>query len=272
MATIIDILIDMDLISEEDVEEADQYCAKNGGEPHDALLSLNYVTEEDILFAIGSQTGMDVIDLDNEEISPEVVDQVPKNIAFVHRVMPVAEEDGVVIIALSDPMNAAVLDDLSFMLNKEIRGAISSPDSIDAAIEKYYGAAEDQTMDDALSELGIDVDNMAVVEEGGGQDLENIESASQSAPVVKLLNLILLQAIKDKAADIHLEPFEKEFKVRQRIDGVLYEIMKPPVHLAPALASRVKVMAGLDISERRLPQAGRIELKVGGRPVDIRVS
>lgn len=272
MATIIDILIDMDLISEEDVEEADLYCSKNGGEPHEALLSLNYVTEEDILFAIGSQTGMDVIDLDNEEILPEVVDQVPKNIAFGHRVMPVAEEDGVVIIALSDPMNAAVLDDLSFMLNKEIRGAISSPESIDAAIERYYGAEDDQTMDDALQELGIDVDSMAVVEDGGGQDLENIESASQSAPVVKLLNLILLQAIKDKAADIHLEPFEKEFKVRQRIDGVLYEIMKPPIHLAPALVSRVKVMAGLDISERRLPQDGRIELKVGGRPVDIRVS
>jgi len=261
----------MGIIEPEDVDEAEEHAVKHGSSVEESLLELGYVTEEDLLFAVGQQTGLDVVEIFISEIPEEIVEQIPKTFAETHRVLPVAHEDGIIIVALADPMNAVVLEDLGFMLNREIRGAIASPESIDEAIEHFYGAQESQSMGDLMGELGINLDEVSMIDDatGGAQDLE---AQAGSAPVVKLLNLILLQAIKDKAADIHLEPFEDEFKVRQRIDGVLYEIMSPPIHLAPAIASRVKVMADLNISEHRLPQDGRIELKVGGKPIDIRVS
>jgi type IV pilus assembly protein PilB len=262
----------MDFIDEDDVEEALKVQAKKGGKLGDVLVELGYVTPEDVLFALAEQTGMEVADLDEEEIDPSVIDMIPKSFAETYRVMPVGHEGGVVVVALGDPMNPQVLEDLRFMLNLEVRGAVATQEAIDRAIEHYYGAMDETTFQDALAEAGFDPDDMQVIEDGvaGGEDLE---SMSASTPVVKLVNLILLQAIKDKAADIHLEPFEKVFKVRQRIDGVLYDIKPPPPpHLAKAVASRIKIMAELDIAETRMPQDGRIELNVGGRPVDIRVS
>src|SRR5690606_1388555 len=189
-----------------------------------------------------------------------------------YRVCPVGSEAGVLVVALADPMNPTVLDDLRFMLNLEIRGAVSTKEAVDRAIERYYGAMEDDSLAKAMEEAGFDPDAMEVVDDSG-KKTDDLETMSASTPVVKLVNLILLQAIKDRAADIHLEPFESTFKVRQRIDGVLYDIKPPPPpHLARAVASRIKVMSGLDIAETRMPQDGRIELNVGGRPVDIRVS
>ncbi|MEZ6187789.1 MAG: ATPase, T2SS/T4P/T4SS family [Planctomycetota bacterium] len=268
-----EILIDMGFLEEEDVQEATALQSKRGGKLGEILIQMGLVTEADVVYALGEQLGMDVADLDSQDVQPSVIDLVPKTIAVPHRVCPVEYEDGILIVALADPMNPTVLDDLRFMLNLEIRGAVAIPEAVDRALERYYGGIEDDNALGAAFEEAakFDLDDMEVVD-GKGGDLED-EALSESSPVKKLVNLILLQAIKDRAADIHLEPFEKVFKVRQRIDGVLYEIKPPPPpKLANAIASRIKVMSGLDISEKRLPQDGRIELNVGGKPVDIRVS
>ncbi|MBL4848539.1 MAG: Flp pilus assembly complex ATPase component TadA [Planctomycetes bacterium] len=262
----------MGFVDVEDVNEGLTIQQKKGGKLGDVLIELGYVTPEDILFALAEQTGMEVADLDEEEIDQSVIDLIPKTFAVTYRVVPVGQEAGVIVVALGDPMNPTVLEDLRFMLNLEVRGAVSTPEAIERAIIRYYGPIEETTFQDALAEAGFDPDDMEVLDDvpGGNTDLESMVT---STPVIKLVNLILLQAIRDKAADIHLEPFEKIFKVRQRIDGVLYEIKPPPPpHLARAVASRIKIMANLDIAETRLPQDGRIELNVGGRPVDIRVS
>jgi type IV pilus assembly protein PilB len=267
-----EILMEMGFVDEAQIEEALKIQENEGGKLGDVLVKLGYVAEPDILFALAEQTGMEVADLDDTEVPPECIDMIPKTFAETYRVCPVGYEAGVIVVALGDPMNPTVLDDLRFMLNVEVRGAVSTPEAVDRGIKKYYGGKDDDSLAKAMEEAAnIDPDEVAEVEGKKVQDINDVDVTS--TPVVKLVNLILLQAIKDKAADIHLEPFENNFKVRQRIDGVLYEIKPPPPpHLATALCSRIKVMANLDISERRLPQDGRIELNVGGRPVDIRVS
>ena len=272
-----EILQDMGFVDEAEIEEALSIQQEKGGKLGDILIELGYVTEPDVLFALAEQTKMEVVDLDDTDVPPDVIEMVPKTFAATYRVCPVSFEGGVLVVALADAMNPTVLDDLRFMLNVQIRGAISSPAAIDRAMEKYYPGGTEEAVGDfsaAMAAAGFTAEDMELIE--GGKNLANLEDEAQlaeSSPVKKLVNLILLQAIRDRAADIHLEPFEKVFKVRQRIDGVLYEIKPPPPpHLANAIASRIKVMSGLDIAERRMPQDGRIELNVGGKPVDIRVS
>ena len=266
-----EILMEMGFVDEAEIEEALEVQRRKGGKLGDILIKLGYVSEPDVLFALAEQTGMEVADLDEEEVPDEVIAMIPRTFAETYRVCPVGAEDGVLVVALADPMNPTVLDDLRFMLNLEVRGAVSTKEAVDRAVERYYGAMEDDSLARAMAEAGFDPDDMQLVEDG--KKAEDLEQMSESTPVKKLVNLILLQAIKDQAADIHLEPFESTFKVRQRIDGILYDIKPPPPpHLARAVASRIKVMAQLDIAETRMPQDGRIELNVGGRPVDIRVS
>lgn len=267
-----EILSEMGFVDEAEIDEALQLQMNKGGKLGDLLIELGYVSEPDVLFALAEQTGMEVADLDEEEVTEDVIAMVPKTFATTYRVCPVGYEDGVLIVALADAMNPQVLDDLRFMLNLEIRGAVSVPSAVDRAIERYYGATEETTFAETLAQAGFDPDDVMEVDDEATKG-EDLETMSASTPVIKLVNLILLQAIKDKAADIHLEPFEKSFKVRQRIDGVLYDLKPPPPpHLARAVCSRIKVMSGLDIAEVRMPQDGRIELNVGGTPVDIRVS
>ncbi len=219
---------------------------------------------------MGRQQGMELVDLSNTMIPSEVIAMVDRTIAETYRVMPVKLEDGVLVLALADPLNVNILDDLRFMLNVEVKGAVSDEEEVTAAIEKFYDG-EGDSMESVLGAIGTD-DFELVEDEGKGPDIEQLEKDVNAGPVVKLLNMVLLSAIKDRASDIHLEPFENEFKIRYRVDGVLYEMMPPPVALARAVISRVKVMSNLDIAETRLPQDGRIELNVGGRPIDLRVS
>ncbi|RME74713.1 MAG: type II secretion system protein GspE [Planctomycetota bacterium] len=265
-----EILVEMDLITEHEIEEALEIQRERGGLLGEILIELGYITDKDLLFALGAQSGMEVVDLDELEIPPEVIDMVPVNYCETYGICPVAHDGKVLTIALADPLNVSVLDDLRFLLNCEVQGAVSNREAVERAIRKYYAGQTGDSLAEIMNELGAE--DVMQIEEGGGYSIEDLEKQANSTPVVKLLNLILLQAIKDRASDIHIEPFEKELKVRYRIDGVLYEMMPPPAHLAAALCSRVKVMAKLDISETRLPQDGRIELNIGGRPVDLRVS
>ncbi len=266
------LLKEMELVSEGQIQEGLLVQKERGGALGQILVDLGFVSEDEMLFALGAQAGMDVVNLDDHEIPSEVVAKVSASIANIYRIVPVGIEDGILTVAMADPLNVNILDDLRFMLNCEVEGAVSNEDQITRAIDKYY-AGQTESVDDIIAGLDRNEEMLELVEGSAGKvDLENLEAMSQAAPVVKLLNLILLQAIKDQSADIHLEPFESDFKIRYRVDGVLLEMMPPPPHLALALISRVKVMANLDIAETRLPQDGRIELSIGGKPIDLRVS
>ncbi|MEN8150504.1 MAG: ATPase, T2SS/T4P/T4SS family, partial [Planctomycetota bacterium] len=251
------------------IQEALAIQGSEGGLFGQILIRLGHVTEGDVLKALGVQAGMEVIDLAEVTIDPEAVKRIDYNMASMFQVLPTHfDADGALVVAMGNPMNQGVLDDVRFMANAEVKGAVADADQLTKAIERLY---EDKasTMDKLAAEAE-DAPEADVT--GGPVDLADAEAMAQSAPVIKLLNYVLFQAIRDQAADIHLEPFEDEFKIRYRVDGVLYELDPPPIHLATALISRVKVMAGLDISETRLPQDGRIELSISGRPVDLRVS
>lgn len=265
------ILKDMKLITESQVQEALAIQKQRGGAIGDILVELNYVTEEEVLVALGRQAGMPFIDLDDVELAPEILERVSPSIATVYKVVPVSYEDGVLTVAMADPLNVKIFDDLRFLLDCEIQGAVSNEGAVTRAIERYY-AGKEESVESLLDELDVGQLSDMPMNTSESIDLESLEEMANIAPVRKLLNLVLLQAIRDKASDIHFEPFEEEFKIRYRIDGVLYEMVPPPRQLALAITSRIKVMADLNIAERRVPQDGRVELNVSGNPVELRIS
>jgi len=265
------ILKELRICHEGQIQEALALQREEGGLMGQLLVKLGHTTEGEILKALGVQAGMEVVDLASADIDPEAVKRIDYNMASMFQVLPIHfDAEGALVVAMANPMNLGVLDDVRFMANADVKGAVADEAQLIKAIERHY---EDKasTMEKLAQEAGDAPEAEASVT-GGPVDLADAEAMAQSAPVIKLLNYVLFQAIRDQAADIHLEPFEKEFKIRYRVDGVLYELDPPPMHLATALISRVKVMSGLDISETRLPQDGRIELSISGRPVDLRVS
>ncbi|MBT5737655.1 MAG: Flp pilus assembly complex ATPase component TadA [Planctomycetes bacterium] len=265
------ILKGMGLITELDIQEALQEQKSKGGALGRILSDKGLVTDSDLRVAIAKQAGMDPIDLDEVIVTSDLLDLVPAHVAETYQVVPVEFDGKVLTLALADPQNISALDDMKFMLNVEVKGALSDPESVERAMKKYY-SDRTESMESLLGSM--DQGDIEVLDDSRHDmmDMDQLEQDVNAAPVVKLLNMVLLSAIKDRASDIHLEPFEKEFKIRYRVDGVLYEMMPPPIQLARAVISRVKVMANLDIAETRLPQDGRIELNISGRPVDLRVS
>jgi type IV pilus assembly protein PilB len=265
------ILKDMDLITELDIQEALQEQKSKGGALGRILSEKGLVTDADLRVAIAKQAGMEPVDLDETIVTSDLLDMVPSHVAETYQVVPVEFDGKVLTLALADPQNISALDDMKIMLNIEVKGARSDPEAIERAMTKYY-ADRSESMESLLG--AMDQDDIEVLDDNRHDmmDMDQLEKDVNAAPVVKLLNMVLLSAIKDRASDIHLEPFEKEFKIRYRVDGVLYEMMPPPIQLARAVISRVKVMSSLDIAETRLPQDGRIELNISGRPVDLRVS
>jgi type IV pilus assembly protein PilB len=236
-------------------------------------ISMGLVTDAQVAQALAEQMGMQVVNLADMTVPSQVLDMVPETMATVYKIIPISLRNDVLTVAMADPQNLAALDDLRNMLNIEIKGAVSNERDVLAAIQRFYSDRQ-ESIEDIVAELEKDDDlkKAATAHNESSVDLESIEELADAAPVRKLLNMVLLLAIKDKASDIHFEPFEDEFKMRYRVDGVLYEMVPPPRHLAMAISSRIKVMSNLDIAERRLPQDGRIELNVGGNPVDMRVS
>jgi type IV pilus assembly protein PilB len=265
------ILKEMRICHEGMIQEALAVQRQDGGLIGQILVRLGHITESDLLKALGVQAGMEVADLSTASVDPEAIRKIDYNMANMFQIFPFRfNENGDVVVAMANPMNVAVLDDVRFMANCGVVGAVAEESQIKAAIEKFY---EDKSgVSDRIKKEMEEVEAQPARKADGPIDLADEEAMAQSAPVIKLLNYILFQAIRDQAADIHLEPFEDDFKVRYRVDGVLYELDPPPRHLANALISRVKVMSGLDISETRLPQDGRIELSISGRAVDLRVS
>ncbi|MHC4940599.1 MAG: GspE/PulE family protein [Planctomycetota bacterium] len=270
------ILKEMKVIHEGQVQEALMAQKTEGGQIGQCLIRLGHITESQLMLALGKQSGMEVIDLEQVEPQADAIAKVDEAIARPFQFLPVLFDGSMLTVAMADPMNKSALDDIRFTANCEVKGVVADSEQIAKAIDKAYGS-EEQVMSTILKEIeegGLTGGASTGARRSGAgvTDLEDMEEMANAAPVRKLLNYILYQAIRDRASDIHLEPFEDEFKIRYRVDGVLYELEAPPLHLATALISRVKVMSGLDISETRLPQDGRIDLAIGGRPVDLRVS
>ena len=229
---------------------------------------MGMVTQAQVTEALAEQWGMPVVNLEETNIQSNVLELVPQTMAEIYRIMPVSLKNNVLTVAMADPQNVGALDDLRNFLGHEIRGAVSSGPDVEAAIARYY-ADREESIEDVIEQMTSDED---AEKHARGYDLASAEEMSDAQPIKKLLNMVMLLAIRDQASDIHFEPFEDEFKIRVKADGVLYEMVPPPRHLANAIVSRIKVMANLDIAERRLPQDGRIELNVGGSSVDLRVS
>jgi type IV pilus assembly protein PilB len=265
------LLVELGIITSNQLKEANEERERTGKPLGHILVEFGFINERDMLNVIADNLGMEVVDLKDKQIPAEVISTVEATIARAYGVIPVAKDNGTVTVALSDPLNPTILDDLHFMLDANVRGAIADKEDIEEAITRHYGDAS-ESVEDLLKEIESGVPIKEIDEDKASDDVISLRELATEAPVVKLLNLVLIQAIKDRASDIHFEPFEDEFKIRYRVDGVLYEMMPPPKHLALALTSRIKVLSNLNIAERRLPQDGRIQLNVLGRAVDLRVS
>jgi type IV pilus assembly protein PilB len=268
------ILIKMGKLNRTQVGEALELQKKSHAPIGQVLIELGYVTESDVRLALAAQVGMEPVDLTKYDIPREVIALIPAQMAHTYRIVPLDFESStkLLTIALDDSANFQATDDLKTLMGFSVKACISSPDDMSAALNRFYPEDAVESINDLITELSGDEDLSKFEGRGESIDLDELKELADSNPVKKLLNLVLLQAIKDKASDIHFEPFEDEYKMRYRIDGVLYEMVPPPRHIAMAIASRIKVMANLNIAERRLPQDGRIELQVSGSPVDLRIS
>ncbi len=265
-----ELLVRENLISLQQLQKAQEEQRKTGGRIGSLLVKQGAIAEGDLTNFLSKQYGVPAISLKDFEIDADVIKLVPKAVAEKHQVVPVNRAGSSLIIAMSDPSNIFAIDDIKFLTGYNVEVVVASEQAIREAIERYYsekGPSYDELMQ------GFDDSEVALIEAESEADIVDLEKSAEEAPVVKLVNLILLDAIKKGASDIHVEPYEKDFRVRFRIDGVLYEVMKPPMKLRSAIISRLKIMASLDISERRLPQDGRIKLKLGkGKEMDFRVS
>jgi len=269
------ILADLKLINEEQLEVLlEEHQQRHGEKIGETAISMGYINDDQAAVALGSQLGLPVIGLTDLTIPPEVLSQLTEPMAQIYKVIPVSLRNDVLTIAMCDPQNITALDELRNFLGYEIRAVITTEQEIKRALDRYYASDLEsvESIIDELSKSKLFQDMEDALESGSAIDLASIEALSESAPVRKLLNMVFLLGIRDHASDIHFEPFEDEFKIRIKADGTLYEMVPPPRHLASAITTRIKVMANLDIAERRLPQDGRIRLTVGGHVVDLRIS
>ena len=263
------ILVDLGYINDDQLWDILEEQKQSPGQPiGQVAVRMGLVNQRQVTEALAEQWGMPLVNLEETTIQPNVLEIVPQTMAEMYKIMPVSIKNNVLTVAMADPQNVAILDDLRNFLGHEIRGAVSSAPDVEAAITRYY-ADREESIEDVIEQLSTEEDAEKRIR---GYNLASEEEMSDSQPIKKLLNMVMLLAIRDQASDIHFEPFEDEFKIRVKADGVLYEMVPPPRHLANAIVSRIKVMSNLDIAERRLPQDGRIELNVGGNNVDLRVS
>ena len=237
------------------------------------LVELGYITNRDVMEALAGQAGMIMMDVDEKSISNDVFKALPPESANTYQIIPIEYNESArsLTIAMKSPDNFRAVDDLRLLMGFKVTAVVAPEEQIDAILQKRY-SGESTSMASMMADLGEDEALSSLEGRTDSIDLDELASAASDNKVVRLINLVLLQAIKDKASDIHFEPFEDEFKMRYRIDGVLYELIPPPQHLALPIVSRIKVMSNLDIAERRLPQDGRIELVVNGNPIDLRIS
>jgi len=264
---------DRNLIDDLQLEEVIQEQARSGKSFGQILADFQLVDTDTQLQITAEQLSTEVVDLDNFEVNPDVLKLVPPATARMYQCMPVAEEGSVLKVAMVDPLNNhQAVDELAYIVAREIQLVVADEGTIGKLISRHFGD-DSESVTDILRELGADTDIAREVSEAAvSEDAAGMADLANEVPIVRFVNLVLFQAVQDRASDIHFEPFEDEFKIRYRVDGALYEMTPPPKHLALPVISRLKVMANLNISEKRLPQDGRISFQMGGRQVDLRVS
>jgi type IV pilus assembly protein PilB len=261
------------LIDDLQYEEVAGEVKRSGTPVFQALQNFGIMDADAILQAMANHLGTEVVQLKNVDLPKDALSAVPANTAKMYRCLPVGFSDGMLRVAFEDPLDPQRVDELAFVAKREVQVVVAHPAEIQAGLDKYYGEEVGGDVAEILKELGGDekiAEESIVATETDDETL--IAGLANEAPIVRFVNLVLFQAVKDRASDIHFEPFETEFRIRYRVDGALYEMSPPPKHLALPVVSRIKVMANLNISERRLPQDGRINHKLGNKEIDLRVS
>jgi type IV pilus assembly protein PilB len=263
---------DQGLIDDLQYEEVVQEQARSGKSVTQVLQDMGLVDLDTQLHVIAQHLATEVVNLRGVDLPPEAIKAIPPATARMYQALPVAVYGSTVQVALADPLNPSTIDDLGFLVGREIQLVVADPAEIEKLIQKYYGE-ETESVGDILKELGADTEIAKEASEAAvTEDPNELADLAHETPIIRFVNLVLFQAIQDRASDIHFEPFEDEFKIRYRVDGALYEMSPPPKHLALPVISRIKVMANLNIAERRLPQDGRVNFQVGNKQVDLRVS
>ncbi|HEX7464189.1 MAG TPA: type IV-A pilus assembly ATPase PilB [Actinomycetota bacterium] len=256
------ILLEQGLLSEEQLEHALNEHRNTPKSLGRTLIDLGYIRERDLVRALAEQVGLEFVDLSDYQVDPGATTLLPDVIARRYRAIPIGERDGKLLVAMSDPANVYALDDIRAITNREVQPVVATATDIEQAIEKYGG------MGDQIEALSSEA--ASAVE---GEDIEgDMEAALEDAPIVKLVNAIMTQAVADRASDVHIEPSERDVRVRFRVDGVLHEVMHSPKNIQNGLISRLKVMADMNIAEKRVPQDGRITMRVGTKALDLRVA
>jgi type IV pilus assembly protein PilB len=247
---------------------------KRAGTPVFQILQDFGIMDVDTILQIeANHLGAQVVSLKDTEFPQELLKTIPANAARMYRCMPVAQFDGTLQVAFEDPLNPSRIDELGYMVRKEIQPVVANPTEIEKLIDRYYGQDDGDNVSELLKQLGEDSEMAKEVEEiADSANATALADLADAAPIVRFVNLVVMQAVQDRASDIHFEPFETEFRIRYRVDGALYEMSPPPKHLAIPVVSRIKVMANLNISERRVPQDGRISFSLGTKQIDLRVS
>ena len=268
-----ELLVKENLISPEQLQKAIQEQQRHGGRLGTHLTRMGFVNDDDLAKFLSKQYGLPSVNLKSLEIDPEIIQLIPKELAKKHKIIPINRTGSTIIVAMVDPSNIFAIDDIKFHTGYNVEVVVATEKDIDEAFTKYYESGMGTSNADLDDILG-DFDDVEAVNEGEDDvDISSLEGEAEQAPVIKLVNAVLMNAIQKKASDIHVEPYEKSMRIRFRVDGDLREIMKPPLKLKNAIVSRLKIMAGLDIAERRLPQDGRIKLKIGkNKEMDFRVS
>jgi type IV pilus assembly protein PilB len=256
-------LIKSNLITEDQLENALNEQRETGGRIGEHLVRLGFVTEEDILDCLSQQYGVPSINLRHFDIDESIIRLIPADVARKYQFIPVSKTGATLTVAMADPTNVFAMDDITFITGYRVEPVVASEDALREAIDKYFGTTHALELKKVMEDLAAVEDaSLEVLEEEEDFDVTDLEASADEAPVVRLVNLILTDALKRAASDIHIEPYEKTYRVRFRVDGVLYEVMNPPMKLKEAICSRIKILSKLDIAEKRLPQDGRIKIKM----------
>ncbi|MCX6901678.1 MAG: ATPase, T2SS/T4P/T4SS family [Verrucomicrobia bacterium] len=268
---IVDILRDLGLVTQEDIEQATPLI---GSDPKtkgivDALIKKGIITELQVTQALANQFGMDVITLSEHKVADDVIQSVPSHVARRYQIVPVFKHENTITVALSNPMDVDTLDSLRYILKCNVEGMVATKSDIEKALTQYYGSADD-AIESIMGKIGHEVTDDDIMLRGGAEEGGPVSEGD--APIIKLVTAMIVQAVKMRASDIHVEPLEKKLRVRYRIDGYLQEIENPPKRLQASIISRLKIMANMSIAEKRIPQDGRIRINVVERPFDLRVS
>lgn len=268
------LLVDEQLITTRQLEKAVSQSERTGEPLQKVLISLGFVTEKDVVEAMGRQMGVRFVDLEASSLDPELARLIPEHLAQRYKVIPVGQQDNRLTLAMVDPLNVIALDDIRLITGFDIDPVISTEDAITKALNGQFGVTAIAEVEGTVKDISATDFGPMDFDDAGEEEvsLDKLKEMVDEAPIVRVVNLIISQAINDKASDIHIEPESKSVKVRYRVDGVLHEVMTPPKHIQAPMVSRIKIMAAMDIAERRIPQDGKIHLTHDGREYDLRVS